>query len=98
MLRRDDLACSGDYFTESGARLSGGGFEHMISNSGVKTLGFSPTLVVPGNGGFHIIPLLKALFGVCTYLFFRVQTQDLASVGGSGNDGAHMSFPWRHRC
>ena len=50
-----------------------------ISVSGVKTLG-----LVPENGGFLVVSLLKALFGDWT--FSRVKIQDLTMMVGPDDD------------
>jgi hypothetical protein len=47
--------------------------------------------VVPGNGGFLVVPLLKALFGQWT--FSRVKTQDLTIMVRQGDDEACALFP-----
>jgi hypothetical protein len=53
------------------------------------------TLVaVPGNGGFLVVVLLKALFEDWT--FFRVKTQDLPLMVRPGDDDVCALFPSRN--
>jgi hypothetical protein len=66
-----------------------------VSVSGVKALRL-PLVVVPGNGGFLVVYLLKALFRDWT--FSRVKILDLTMLVRLDNDGVCALFPcWRRR-
>ena len=69
--------------------------ELRVSVSRVKTLGMT-FVVVSGNGGYRVIPLLKVLFGVGTSS--RVKTQDLTWLVSPNDDGVYVPFPSLRHC